>query len=119
MRGRSTGRDYYDVRARRSNVAPIRPITSRDAARLLRVAGLTVIAAGAAAWVWLILAFVSSISSGDLPDDAFGARLSGIPLGSGGLVAIVAGVLLATVGSWLARAAYGRRERIRNRGYRI
>lgn len=109
--GRYAGRDYYYDRGRRSGAG--RAVVPRDAARTLRVAGLVLVSAGVAAWVWLILAFVSAVGSGSIPDHPFDARVAGVSLGSGGLVAIVGGVLLATVGSWLARAAYLRRERTR------
>jgi hypothetical protein len=114
--GRYAGREYYDGRrGGRPNARPVRTVVPWDAGRALRVGGLVLLSVGVAAWVWLILAFVSSIGAGTIPDHPFGDRLSGIPLGSGGLVAIVLGTLLATVGSKLARAAYDRRARTRPR----
>lgn len=114
IRGRYAGRDYYYENRTARPVGRVgRSTAPWDAARALRVGGIALIALGAAAWVWIVLTVVSSLGAGTEPDHPFSARFGGITLSSGGLVAIVAGVLLATVGSWLARAAYGRRERTR------
>ena len=109
--GRSTGRDYFDGRTNGASLDLPRPSATPGATgRAIKVVGLVVALAGAAGWLWLILAFVSSVGGGILPDDPFGTRLAGVPLGSGGLVAILVGSCLATVGSWMARAV---RRRVR------
>lgn len=111
-RGRSTGREYYNNDIRADNRAlpsvqdpAVRVATPGSAGRTLTKAGIAIALAGAAGWLWLILALLSSVGSGDIPDDAFGTRLGGIPLGSGGLIAIIIGVLLVVTGTWLAKAA--------------
>jgi hypothetical protein len=107
--GRYAGRDYYDGRTNGASVELPRPSAAPEATgRALKVVGLVVALAGVAGWLWLILAFVSSVGAGTLPDDPFGTRLAGVPLGSGGLVAILVGSCLATVGSWTVRAAQRR-----------
>lgn len=109
--GRYAGRDYYDGRTNGASVELPKPSVAPGATgRALKVVGLVVALAGVAGWLWLILAFVSAVGAGTLPDDPFGARLAGVPLGSGGLVAILVGSCLATVGSWLARSV---RRRVR------
>jgi hypothetical protein len=103
--GRYTGRDYYGRRLTDPIAELPKPPMPGATARAVKVIGLVVALAGVAGWLWLVLAFVSSVGSGVFPDDLFGARLLGIPLGSGGLVAILVGSLLAAAGSWAAKSA--------------
>ena len=109
-RGRYTGRDYYDRRLTEPTVGLPKAPTPGAAGRAVKVIGLVVALTGLAGWIWLILAFVRSVGAGTFPDDPFGARFAGIPLGSGGLVLILIGSALAAAGSWAARSA---RERVR------
>src|SRR4051812_49028970 len=84
-RGRATGRDYYDDRRLTEPFRELpRPPAPGAGGQALKVVGLVVALAGVAGWLWLILAFVSAVGAGTLPDDPFGTRLAGIPLGSGG-----------------------------------
>jgi hypothetical protein len=106
--GRNAGREYYDHRGLAASVSDNdtdRVVTPGGAGRMLTMVGFGLAIAGAAGWLWLILALLSSVGRNDIPDDAFGTRLGGIPLGSGGLIAIILGVLLAVTGNWLAKAA--------------
>lgn len=101
--GRYTGRDYYRQPDEPTFDHLPRTGAAEATGRALKVVGLVVALAGIAGWVWLILAFVRSIGDGTMPDSPFGARLAGIPLGSGGLVAILVGAFLAVAGSWMIR----------------
>ena len=110
--GRYVGRDYYDDRRM------FLPADDRDdrvvpggAGRTITVLGLIVALTGGAGWLWLILAFVSSMGGGTIADHPFDTQVAGIHLGSGGLVAIIVGSLLAVAGSWLTRASRSRYER--------
>jgi hypothetical protein len=108
--GRYTGRDYYDRRLTgpgQDLPAPI-PAPPGTAGRAIRVVGLVLLCAGLAAWLWLLLALASSIGAGTLPDDPLGTRVAGIPLGTGGLIAILIGGALAVVGHGMERAAQRR-----------
>jgi len=89
------------------------------AGRTLSVLGLIIALTGVAGWLWLILAFVSSMGGGNIAEHPFDTRVAGIALGSGGFVAIVIGSLLAVAGNWLARAARRRYERARQNPYRV
>jgi hypothetical protein len=104
--GRHAGREYYEHRGMAIEASSVdRVVTPGNAGRTLTKVGIGLALAGAAGWLWLILAFVSSVGRNNVPDDAFGTRLGGIPLGSGGLVAVILGILLAVTGIWLAKAA--------------
>jgi len=112
--GRDSARDYEPEPAGLvlETRSPLRnPPAPEATGRTLKVVGLVMVSAGVAGWLWMILALVSSVGAGTLPDDPFGTRLAGIPLGSGGLFAIVVGGVLAAVGSRLVRTA-------RERAYR-
>ena len=113
--GRYTGRDYYDDRRPGAQLDPsARPVADPQATgRAVKVIGLVVAMTGVAGWLWMILAFVSKVGAGTMPDDPFGTRWAGIPLGSSGLVAMVVGAVIAVFGSWLARTARVRRSRVR------
>ncbi|MFL6143325.1 MAG: hypothetical protein ACJ72N_15855 [Labedaea sp.] len=113
--GRYTGRDYYDDRRASASVdLPARPVADPQATgRAVKVIGLVVAMAGVAGWLWMILAFVSKVGAGTMPDDPFGTRWAGMPLGSSGLVAMAVGGVIAAFGSWLARTARVRRSRVR------
>lgn len=111
--GRATGRQYYEDRG----VRPVednrveRVATPGNAGRTLTRFGIGIAVAGAAGWLWMILAFLSAVGGGTLPDNALGTRVVGISLLSGGFTAILIGVGLAMIGSWLSRAAGRRSER--------
>jgi hypothetical protein len=110
--GRYTGRAYYDRRLTDPGEhlpAPI-PAPPGTAGRAIRVVGLVLLCAGLAAWLWLLLALVSSIGAGTLPDDPFGTRVAGVHLGTGGLIAILIGGALAVIGYGMERTA---RRRVR------
>jgi hypothetical protein len=113
--GRATGRQYYDDRGVQSVTDDRvgRVVTPGSAGRTLTRFGIGIAVAGAAGWLWMTLAFLSAVGAGDIPDDAFGTRVGGISLLSGGFTAIVIGVVLALIGSWLAKAARRRSERAR------
>jgi hypothetical protein len=51
------------------------------------------------------------MGGGTIADHPFDTRVAGIPLGSGGLVAIIIGTLLAVAGNWSAKASRSRFER--------
>jgi len=111
--GRYAGREYYDQRT----ILPDDDRANREepggAGRTITVLGLIVALTGLAGWLWMILAFVSSVGANHIADHPFSTRVAGIPLGSGGFVAILIGSLLAIAGHWLARAARSRYERAR------
>ncbi len=113
--GRATGRQYYDDRGVRiaADDRVDRVVTPGSGGRTLTRFGIGIAVAGAAGWLWMILAFLSAVGAGNIPDDAFGTRVGGISLLSGGLTAIIIGVALAVIGGWLARAAGRRSERPR------
>jgi hypothetical protein len=106
--GRYAGRDYYDRRLTVPAVKLPKPVEPVATGRTLQVLGLLVALAGFAGWLWMVLSFVGAVGAGRMPDDPFGTRVAGVPLGIGGLIAIVLGGLLAVVGSWLARNAISR-----------
>lgn len=107
--GRYAGREYYDGRMVLPEDEPaVRVIAPGGGGRILTVLGMIVALTGAAGWLWLILAFVSAVGAGNIADDPFGTRVGGIPLGSGGFLAITIGVLLVLAGNWLTRAARSR-----------
>ncbi|HET9140119.1 hypothetical protein [Actinophytocola sp.] len=108
--GRYAGRDYFDRRLTEPGEDLPNPIPAPPgtAGRAVKVVGLVLLATGFAAWLWLLLALVSAIGSGVLPNDPFGIRITGIPLGSGGLIAILVGGTIAVVGSGMERTAQRR-----------
>ena len=108
--GRYTGRDYYDRTVAKPAISLPRSAAPGAVGRAVKVVGLVVALAGIAGWLWLILALLSAVGAGNLPDNAFSARLAGIPLGSGGLVAILIGGALALIGTLAERSA---RRRVR------
>ena len=104
--GRYTGRVYYDGRTVLPEDDPaVRVIPPGGGGRILSLLGMIVALTGAAGWLWLILAFVSSVGAGRIEDHPFGTRVGGIPLGSGGFLVITIGVLLVLAGNALSRAA--------------
>lgn len=112
--GRYAGRMYYDGRTN----PPQDDRADRDSmpggsGRILSVLGLIVALTGAAGWLWLILAFVSAVGAGTVADHPIGTRVGGIPLGSGGFLAITTGILLVLAGNWLSRAARSRYYRVK------
>jgi hypothetical protein len=111
--GRYSGREYYDRRTILPEDDPADRVTSGGAARAVAVLGLIVALTGVAGWLWLILAFVSSMGGGTIADHPFDTQVAGIHLGSGGLVAIIVGSLLAVAANWFARASRSRYERSR------
>src|SRR5690348_4851769 len=75
--GRHAGRDYFDRRV--TGPAPqTRPgqelAPPGSTGRLLEVIGLIIALTGGAGWLWMILAFVSSVGAGQMPDDPWGTR---------------------------------------------
>jgi hypothetical protein len=113
--GRHAGLDYFDRRvtgpAPQTRLGP-EPSSPAGFGRLLEVVGLIIALTGGAGWLWMVLAFVSSIGAGNMPDDPWGTHLAGIPLSTGGLVAILIGGLLAAIGSSVTRIVRGRTGRI-------
>jgi hypothetical protein len=111
--GRYTGREYYDDRGTQAaeDYRVDRVATPGSAGRAITRLGIVIAVAGGAGWLWLILALLSAVGAGNLPDDAFGTRVGGISLLSGGFTAILIGVGLAVVGRWVATAAGRRSER--------
>lgn len=109
--GRYTGREYYD----QSTIVPEDNRADRvlpgGAGRTLSMLGSIVALTGVAGWLWLILAFVSSMGGGTIAEHPFDTQVAGIPLGSGGLFAIIIGSLLAVAGNSLTRVARRRYER--------
>jgi hypothetical protein len=105
------GREYYDQRTILPEDDRAYRVVPGGAGRTLTVLGLIVALTGGAGWLWLILAFVSSMGGGRIADHPFDTQVGGIQLGSGGLVAILIGSLLAIAGTWLTRAARSRYER--------
>lgn len=79
--------------------------------RTITALGTIVALTGGAGWLWLILAFVSSMGGGTIAEHPFDTRVAGIALGSGGLLAIIIGSLVAVAGTWLSKAARSRHER--------
>jgi hypothetical protein len=114
--GRYAGRDYYD---KRTTVPDDRVAVPGSAGRTLTVLGMIVALTGVAGWLWLVLAFVSSMGGGNISEHPFDTRVAGIPLGSGGFLAIIIGCALALAGNWLTKATRRRYERARQNPYRI
>ena len=118
--GRYVGREYYGRRtAVPEEGGADRVVVPGSAGRTLAVLGLIVALTGVAGWLWLILAFVSSMGGGNISDHPFDTRVAGIPLGSGGFLAIIIGSALALAGNGLAKAARRRYERARQNPYRV
>jgi hypothetical protein len=109
--GHNTGREYYDQRTILPDDDRADRVIPGGAGRTISLLGLIIALTGGAGWLWLILAFVSSMGGGKIDEHSFDTRVAGIPLGSGGLLAIIIGGLLAVAGSWLARATRSRYER--------
>ncbi|HEU5470321.1 MAG TPA: hypothetical protein VFV67_06685 [Actinophytocola sp.] len=103
--GRYAGRNYYDRKLTEPGEDLPTPAPPGAAGRAIRVIGLVLLFAGIAGWLWLLLALVSSFGDGILPDDPFGTRVTGVPLGSGGFILILVGGALAAIGHWMDRAA--------------
>lgn len=107
------GREYYDRRTARPMDNRAGRVVPGSAGRTITVLGMIIALAGAAGWLWLVLAFVSAVGAGTIADHPLRTEVSGIPLGPGGLVAILLGSALAVVGNGLAKAARRRYERAR------
>src|SRR5690349_1694241 len=93
--GRYTGRQYYDQGTTEPEDDRVdRVAEPGSAGRTITVLGMIIALAGGAGWLWLILAFVSSVGANHIADHPFSTRVAGIPLGSGGFLAILIGTLL-------------------------
>lgn len=119
--GRYAGREYYDnpTSLPEATGGADRVAVPGGAGRTLSVLGLIVALTGVAGWLWLILAFVSSMGGGNITEHPFDTRVAGIALSSGGFLAIIIGCALALAGNWLTKAARRRYERERQNPYRI
>jgi hypothetical protein len=100
-----------DVTASAASANHADRVPSGGVGRTITALGTIVALTGGAGWLWLILAFVSSMGGGTIAEHPFDTRVAGIALGSGGLLAIVIGSLVAVAGTWLSRAARSRYER--------
>jgi hypothetical protein len=105
------GREYYDRRTILPEDDRAGRVPPGGVGRTITVFGMIVALTGGAGWLWLILAFVSSMGGGKIAEHPFDTRVAGIALGSGGLLAVVIGILLALAGAGLSRAARSRYER--------
>src|SRR6266511_2156758 len=94
----SGGREYYDQRTVLPDDDRADRVVPGGAGRSITLLGLIIALTGGAGWLWLILVFVSSMGGGKIAEHPFDTQVAGIPLGSGGLLALVIGGLLAVAG---------------------
>jgi hypothetical protein len=105
------GRAYYDRRTILPEDDRAGRMLPGGVGRTITVFGMIVALTGGAGWLWLILAFVSSMGGGIIAEHPFDTQVAGIALSSGGLLAIIIGTLLAVAGMGLSKAARSRYER--------
>jgi hypothetical protein len=103
--GTGASRDYYDNTDPDQDPDQPKPPAPGSVGRTVKLVGTVIALAGLAGWLWLILAVLAAMGTGNLSDDTLGARFIGIPLGSGGFDAVLLGGLLALGGSVAEKAA--------------